>query len=58
MRRSISAFKNIKGGELITEQNIICRRPATGISPEYWDIVIGKKARKDIPEGEFILGKI
>lgn len=54
MRRSISTSKNIKAGEIITEQNIICRRPAIGISPIYWDCVKGKKAQKDLLEGTFL----
>ncbi len=54
MRRSISSFKDIKAGEIISEKNIICRRPATGIAPKHWDSILGKTVRKDIPEGTFL----
>jgi N-acetylneuraminate synthase len=47
-RRSIVAARNIKAGELLTEENLIVKRPAHGISPIHWDLVLGKKASHDI----------
>ena len=38
--------KLIKKGEVITDKNIISKRPGTGISPMKWKEIIGKKARK------------
>lgn len=53
-RRSIVALCNIKAGEEFTEQNIICKRPGTGISPMNWYNVLGHKAKKDFFEDELI----
>lgn len=53
-RRSIVAKKLIKKGEIITDKNIISKRPGTGISPMKWLEVIGKKARKNINEDKII----
>lgn len=46
--RSITAAKKIKAGEDFTENNLCMRRPGSGISAKNWDIIIGKKAKKDI----------
>ena len=53
-RRSIVASKNIKKGELLTEENLIVKRPGTGLSPMLWDEVIGTKAIRDFEEDDLI----
>ena len=49
-RRSIVAKRDIKQGEVITEDIITFKRPGTGISPAKIEDVLGKKAIVDIPE--------
>jgi N,N'-diacetyllegionaminate synthase len=46
-RKSIVAAKDIKKGEIISEEIITTKRPGTGISPMEWDRVVGKAAVKD-----------
>jgi N,N'-diacetyllegionaminate synthase len=53
-RKSIVAAKEIRQGELLTEDNITVKRPGTGISPMEWDQVIGTAAIKDFQEDEMI----
>lgn len=53
-RKSIVAAKNIKLGEILTEDNITAKRPGTGISPMKWNEVIGTKAIRDFEEDELI----
>ena len=43
-RRSIVASRDIEEGELLTEENLIVKRPGEGLSPTLWDVVIGKTA--------------
>ena len=43
-RRSIYAIKDIKKGELFTEENIRSVRPGYGMHPKYLGDVLGKKA--------------
>ena len=43
-RKSIVASKNIKIGEKFSINNISCKRSGQGISPMWWNKVIGKKA--------------
>ena len=35
-----------------TEDNITTKRPAKGINPMHWNMVIGEKAKKDFVEDE------
>ena len=53
-RKSIVALKNIKKGELLTEDNLTTKRPGTGISPMKWHDIIGTIAVKDFNEDELI----
>ena len=53
-RKSIVALKNIKTGELFTEDNLTTKRPGSGISPMKWNEVIGKTAKRDFMEDELI----
>jgi len=53
-RRSIVANQDIKKGEVLTEEMLIAKRPAHGISPIHWDDVIGKVAIRDIADDEIL----
>lgn len=50
-KRSIYVAKAIKAGELFTPENLKVIRPALGLSPKYWEVVLGKAAQIDIPAG-------
>ena len=54
-RRSIVAAREIKKGEVFTEDNIGYKRPGDGMSPMMWDSVIGSKAIKDFAYDEQIV---
>lgn len=53
-RKSIVAAKDIKRGELLTEENLTTKRPGSGISPMLWEKVIGTRAIRDFAEDELI----
>lgn len=53
-RKSIVAAKDIKRGELLTEENLTTKRPGSGISPMRWEELIGTKAIRDFKEDELI----
>ncbi len=51
-RKSIVASRDIKKGELLTEDNLTVKRPGTGISPMRWDEIVGTKAIRGFSEEE------
>jgi len=53
-RKSIIAARDIKAGELFTEDNLTVKRPGNGINPMRWDEIIGKVAIRDFNEDELI----
>ncbi len=53
-RKSIVAAKDIKKGEVLTEDNITVKRPGNGISPMRWFEVLGTEAVRDFGEDELI----
>ena len=53
-RKSIVAKKDIKKGDILSEENITTKRPGNGISPMEWFKIIGMKAAKDFQKDELI----
>ena len=53
-RKSIVAVREIKAGDLFTEENITVKRPGNGISPMEWEKVVGKRAKKDFQTDDLI----
>lgn len=53
-RKSIVAARDIKAGELLTEENLSVKRPGNGLSPMLWDKVIGTRAISDFRADELI----
>ena len=50
-RRSLFAVRDIKKGEVFTEENIRSIRPGYGLHPRYVGDVLGRKATQDIRRG-------
>lgn len=53
-RKSLVAARDIKKGEIFSEENITVKRPGNGISPWEIDNVIGKRAKRDFPYDSLI----
>lgn len=53
-RKSIVARRQIKQGEVLSEDNMTTKRPGDGISPMKWFDIIGTKAVRDFMEDEQI----
>ena len=49
-RRSLVFTRNMRAGEIIKKSDLRPKRPGTGISPNYIDIVIGREIKKDVDE--------
>ncbi len=53
-RRSIVLAESMKKGEVITEEKLTTKRPATGISPIHYDLIVGKKIFADKEEDDIL----
>jgi len=49
--RSLFVIKDIKAGEIFTEENIRSIRPGYGLPPKYLKDILGKQASQDIKKG-------
>ncbi len=49
-RRSLVLTRDMKAGEVICKKDIMAKRPGTGISPIYSEIVVGMKIARDLEE--------
>lgn len=49
-RRSLVITRDIKAGEQICEKDLMAKRPGTGISPKYMDVVLGRTVKQDLDE--------
>lgn len=50
-RRSIYVSKDMKKGEILTKENLKIVRPGFGLSPKYFDKILGKKVSCNIKMG-------
>lgn len=47
-RKSVITTKAVKKGEIFTEENLDIKRPGTGISPRWYEEILGKRASCDM----------
>ena len=54
-RRSLFAKRDLKRGDIITIDDVTAKRPANiGIDVEFAELIIGKKIKKDVKEGDLL----
>ena len=49
-RRSLVLTRDMKAGEVIRKEDLMPKRPGTGISPKYTEIVVGRPVKRDLLE--------
>lgn len=49
-RRSLVLTRDMKAGEVIAKDDLMPKRPGTGISPVYTDVVVGRAVKMDLAE--------
>ncbi|MBU2025986.1 N-acetylneuraminate synthase family protein, partial [Patescibacteria group bacterium] len=57
-RKSVVAVRDLKKGAEIREEDIGIKRPGDGIAPKYFKKVIGKRAKRNIREGDTLKWKM
>jgi len=50
-KRSVYIVKDMKAGEIFTDKNIRVIRPGLGLSPKYFEMLLGKKINRDASSG-------
>jgi sialic acid synthase SpsE len=50
-RRSLFVVKDMKAGEMFTEENVRSIRPGYGLHPRHLNDVLGRRAARDIKRG-------
>jgi len=50
-RRSIYIAEDMKAGDVLTPENMRCVRPGMGLSPKYYDILLGCRVNQDVKKG-------
>lgn len=49
-RRSLVLTRDMMAGEIICKEDLMPKRPGTGISPVYTDIIVGRTVKRDLAE--------
>jgi len=52
VRKVIVAKRNIKKGEMLSEDNLVLKRASNGLEAKYFDLIIGTNAIKDFKKDE------
>lgn len=50
-RRSLYVVKDVRAGDVFTEETVRSIRPAKGLAPKYLGRVLGRRATRDVPAG-------
>ncbi len=50
-RRSLYIGKDMQAGDVLTEQNMRIVRPGMGLSPKYYDVLLGKRVNQGVKKG-------
>jgi N,N'-diacetyllegionaminate synthase len=54
MRRSIVAAREIEPGHKLTEEDLTCKRPGSGIPPRDWNQVLGRQVRQPVSKNTIL----
>lgn len=50
-RRSLYITEDMHAGDVFTTENLQCLRPGLGLSPKYYEIILGKRVNRDLKKG-------
>ncbi|HEC90980.1 MAG TPA: N-acetylneuraminate synthase, partial [Alphaproteobacteria bacterium] len=53
-RKSLVAARNIRAGETLSREDVVARRPGSGLSPATLDEWLGRKISRDVGEGTLL----
>jgi sialic acid synthase SpsE len=50
-RRSLYVAQDLRAGDVLTKENLRCVRPAFGLEPKFYDLVLGRRINADTLKG-------
>ncbi len=50
-RRSLYVAEDLKASDVLTPQNLRCVRPGMGLSPKYYEMLLGRRVNRDVKKG-------
>ena len=50
-RRSLYVVEDMRAGDSFTDQNLRAIRPGAGLSPRYYEVLLGKRVSRDVKKG-------
>lgn len=50
-RRSIYIAQDLKAGEVLTKESMRCVRPGLGLSPKFYETLLGRRVGRDVKKG-------
>jgi len=50
-RRSVYVSKNLEAGDVLTRDNLRCVRPGHGLSPKYYEMLLGRRVNRPVLMG-------
>ena len=50
-RRSLYIAQDMKAGDILNPENLRIVRPGMGLSPKYYDVILGRKVKSDVKRG-------
>ena len=54
-RRSLYIVKDLKGGDVLTKENVRAIRPGLGLPPKHFNQILGKKIKSSVKMGTAIM---
>lgn len=53
-RRSITLANSVKADKILIDDDLTYKRPGTGVSPQYWDKVVGSRVLRDLEKDHIL----
>ena len=55
MRRSVVISNDYPAGTILTDEHIAFKRPGNGVQPRNWRLLLGRRLKTDLEEGDLLL---